>query len=1287
MNFKQLTIPRKSLIALSFLVVFVIIAIIFMDIGHSAAIAINDGFENDTVGNWIARGGETLAVTTDQAHSGTQSMKVTGRTKNWEGPQIDLTSQVDNGQKFKLSAWVYLDSDKPGSTKLSANKKDESGESWNTITQNTAPTGKGWFLLEGEYTLEYTGTLEKLTFYIESNFYDESNTEITAEEIEAASYTIYVDDVSIIAEAGTETSSGMPLTYNFDDNSTSGWQARGSSKISASNEQAHSGEYSMLVSDRTQNWEGPETNVTSKVINAQNYYVSAWVYVDSDSDQTIKITANRLDSASDEAWTTVAQNEAVKSRTWTKLEGMYNLNHEGDLEKLVFYFESPATDFNFYIDDVKIDGPVVLNTNFDNGETSGWVAKGNPIVGVSTDVVHAGTHSLLTSGRTDTWQGPEYDLSGKLVKGTKYNFSLWVYQASEAEQNIKLTVFSNDSENGDTYTTVASNGAVPSGVWTLLEGSYTYTYDGEAGKCSMYVEAPDNIEFDFYIDDVIMTGSINKIQIQDIPSLYEKYKDDFYLGVAIPASVLDDSTKSELVTKHFNSITAENEMKIDAIHPSEDTYNFAVADKFVKFAKDNGIRLRYHTLVWHSQVPDWFFVDSEGKDVTKDVLLARMKTHIETIVNKYGADMESWDVLNEAIDDSTGGLRQSKWQQIIGDDYVEYAFKYAREAAEAKGYNIKLVYNDYNLENEGKLNAACDLVTNLKSKGLIDAVGTQSHISIDSDLAKYEASIAKLCSLGVDVEVTELDMKVNPSGAYTVIPESVLIKQAYKYKAIFDIYEKYKDVISSVTIWGLTDDMSWLNYFEEDKVEGPLFFDKNCQAKYSYWALVDPTKIPLEILEAKTFKGKPEIDGSSADKVWKYAIPTNIIDSSNNQVGNFKTLWEDKNLYASVEVDKAQLSNLKSVDFYVDQDNSKDKTIQDGDLHYSISASGETSDDMEGKVKETDSGYVIEVAMPIEMVNSQKGTNIGFDVKLTKSDDSMISWNDTTNSQEDPSKYGVLIFTDPKLTTAEKGTVTVDAEIDSIWSTAKSETTDIITQGTEPAKATYKTLWDSEYIYVLADVKDPLLSDASTNAWEQDSIEIFVDENFHRSVSYEADDGQYRINFNNVASFGENGQNDKFKSATKLTDGGYLVEVAIPITTITTQPEMLLGFDLQVNDDSTGEGTRTGMSNWSDESTQGYKNTSNFGILELVATSQTEPSVEPSTEPSTEPTPTVSEEASPTPTTSEEVSPTPTESQTITPSTTPSASPTVSPTQKPSNPVTKVINAIKNILKKLFKWF
>ncbi|MDT8859659.1 endo-1,4-beta-xylanase [Alkalihalobacillus sp. MEB130] len=346
-----------------------------------------------------------------------------------------------------------------------------------------------------------------------------------------------------------------------------------------------------------------------------------------------------------------------------------------------------------------------------------------------------------------------------------------------------------------------------------------------------------------------------------VAPLAERYESDFDIGAAVEPWQLN-GRQGKILKHHYNSIVAENAMKPISLQPEEGQWNWEGADQIVEFARENDMNLRFHTLVWHNQVPDWFFLDEDGnpmvdetdpekREENKDLLLERLETHIKTVVERYKDDVDSWDVVNEAIDDGTPnerGLRESVWYQLTGDEYIRVAFKTAREYA---GEDAMLYINDYNTEVTPKRDHLFNLVEELVNDGVpIDGVGHQAHIQIGwPTLDEMTESFNMFTELGLDNQVTELDVSLygwppdNAYETYADIPADDFENQAVRYNQLFELYEELGDDISSVTFWGIADNHTWLDdraeQFSGVGIDAPFLFDENYRVKPAFWRVID----------------------------------------------------------------------------------------------------------------------------------------------------------------------------------------------------------------------------------------------------------------------------------------------------------------------------------------------------------------------------------------------------------------------------------------------------------------
>lgn len=331
--------------------------------------------------------------------------------------------------------------------------------------------------------------------------------------------------------------------------------------------------------------------------------------------------------------------------------------------------------------------------------------------------------------------------------------------------------------------------------------------------------------------------------------LKDYYSSYFPVGVAVAPWDLKNPAESSFILQQFNSLTPENCMKMGPIHPKENEYNWKDADSILAFAQKNHLRIRGHNLCWHQQIPEWFFKDANGNEVTKEVLLQRLKEHISTVMKRYKGKIYAWDVVNEAISDKPDEyLRNSLWYKICGEDYIAQAFRFAHEADP----DAILFYNDYNEISPVKRKKMIRLLNSLIDAGVpVNAVGLQGHWAINEpSAAKLDSTLADFSKLGLQIQVTELDISVYPkehiarerkpedsSTDYTPEKEAM---QTTVYKYCFALFRKYKKYITGVTCWNVSDKNSWLDNFPvKGRKDYPLLFDKNLQPKKAYWAIVE----------------------------------------------------------------------------------------------------------------------------------------------------------------------------------------------------------------------------------------------------------------------------------------------------------------------------------------------------------------------------------------------------------------------------------------------------------------
>lgn len=336
--------------------------------------------------------------------------------------------------------------------------------------------------------------------------------------------------------------------------------------------------------------------------------------------------------------------------------------------------------------------------------------------------------------------------------------------------------------------------------------------------------------------------------------LAELYQENFPIGIALSGYILQNTEQyGQVILENFNSITCENEMKPDSLLDQaasqanlEDAYLHAAVHfdncmPAVKFASEHGMKIRFHTLVWHSQTPKWFFTEDytdEGRLVDRDVMLARMENYIADVLGyfqeNYPGLVYAVDVVNEAFDVGDGdetGIRMNKnlWYETVGADYYYQAFVFARKYASK---DMKLFYNDYGCMDKADL--ILEHLARAREEGLIDGIGMQSHLSTDDKIQyKFMLAVKKFCDAGYEVQATELDIGVKEDS------DSAFLLQGRKYRSFFKNMKALQEEgypVTGITVWGLNDDLSWR------RDEKCLLFDGDMNPKNAYLgAMMDPS--------------------------------------------------------------------------------------------------------------------------------------------------------------------------------------------------------------------------------------------------------------------------------------------------------------------------------------------------------------------------------------------------------------------------------------------------------------
>lgn len=356
-------------------------------------------------------------------------------------------------------------------------------------------------------------------------------------------------------------------------------------------------------------------------------------------------------------------------------------------------------------------------------------------------------------------------------------------------------------------------------------GPETYVYDDSGDyTITLTVEAPD--------------GNLQKSEMVSVqaPPEFTPLKEattTFSVGMAVKSNTLDGQ-HGDILIRDFNNLTAEYEMKMNIMYPSQGNFDFTAADAIVNYGVANNMNIHGHTLIWHNATPDWV-VNFAGTDQEFEDMI---ENYITTVVQRYAGKVRSWDVVNEAIDDNTKQLRNSVFRQKMGDDYIKKCYQWAKNADP----NALLFYNDYNITfDTGKQDATFAIVDDLMADNLIDGVGAQMHIDIFfPSSSQIQSVIDKTVSRGLKMHFSELDVRVNPDNNITFLTEERAMLQQNKVKQVVELYNAIPNANKfALTIWGMKDDETWLIDFW-GRPDWPLLYDSDFNRKKAYTGFLEP---------------------------------------------------------------------------------------------------------------------------------------------------------------------------------------------------------------------------------------------------------------------------------------------------------------------------------------------------------------------------------------------------------------------------------------------------------------
>lgn len=1008
-----------------------------------------ESFENG-IDIAVKSGGASLSHVSNKYFEGNEdgyALYVSNRVIDWDAADFSFSSLgMENGKTYAITVTGFVDEGvkvpKDAKAVLSTNMTYQ----WLSNVDYVA--GKA-FTLTAKYTVDAESDS---ALRIQSN-------------PDGASVPFYIGEIVIVAEP--ETTEENEIYHETFEKDIGYARRSGDASLTHVSNMFFEGNEdggALYVSNRVNNWDAADFYFDDVGIkNGETYKVTVKGYVEQDVTTGAAIWVQLVESD----YPLIAQISVTTGDAFT-VSGEFTAD-TGKYKAIRIKTNDDNPDIPFYIGDIRIvrmsgeaeepsraPAEPFTPVDFEDGTDNGFTGRaGSEKLTVTEEANHTegGKYALKVEGRTSSWHGPQIHVEKNIDKGSEYRITVWVKLLDPEVAEITLsTQIGNGS--GASYPNLQKKTVRTSDGWVQFEATYRYTSVGNE-FVTIYVES-SNATASYYIDDISFepTGSDPADIERDLTPIKDVYKDYFLIGNVISADTLED-LKFELLNMHFNAVTAENAMKPEELQKEKGKFTFNAADKLVNTALAEGLKVHGHVLVWHQQSPDWMNIaekDENGNPaayLSREEALDNMKTHIRTVMEHFGDRVISWDVVNEAMADNPpnpqdwkASLRQSPWYHAIGSDFVEQAFLEARAVLdEHPDWDIKLYYNDYNLDNQRKAMAVYNMVKDINDryaaqhdgKLLIDGIGMQGHYALSTNPANVELSLKRFISLGVEVSISELDIR---AGSNSQLPENLAVAQGYLYAQLFDIFRNYHEHIARITFWGLDDGSSWR------ASENPLLFDRNLQAKPAYYGVINPDKFMVE--------NPPETppDANQATAAYTQTPPV------------------------------------------------------------------------------------------------------------------------------------------------------IDGIADAVWSSTSTLPITRYQMAWQGATGTARVLWDEANLYVLFEVNDTQLDKTSPNAWEQDSVEAFVDENNGKTSFYQEDDGQYRVNFDNEASFNPANIEEGFESATRVSGTSYTVEMKIPFKAITPANGHKIGFDAQINDGENG--ARQSVATWNDTTGNAYQDTSVFGVLTLT---------------------------------------------------------------------------------------
>jgi endo-1,4-beta-xylanase len=839
----------------------------------SAQVVASYTFNDGTADGWTSfNGASTPVASSAETYNGSAySLLTTTGSSGQGGPSISLNTVLQAGAQYTVTGYVMLTS---GESATNANftmkRSDPScsgGTCYDTIGNYEVPVNStSWTQIGGSYTVSETET--GLTLY--------------AQLVGATTaQSFYLADV-VITEIAPPPGGTPVATYTYSDGGLDGWAPFG--PVTLTNETLpvappNNETLGLLTTGRTATYMGPSLNLLSisSVVAGATYQVTAYVLLaePDSSGPTATLSLKTTNCASSSGvYNNFGTSGALSNTAWTKIQGTFSFSDlPGPPTSLTLYIQSSSATDSFYIADVvisEVQAPPVpvsqqnnagITTTFEDGGLDGWSSRSGQ--SVLTNVASPGTppngdtNSLYITDRIANYDGPQISVSDVMYVGSVYDISVWVMTPTVDSSSHVFNISLQTTLNGNvSYPSVSSYPGVTvpdDGNWHQISVmNYTMSSAYTPGEAYLYLQtvpASGNDLTSFYMTDFQLTYVPPPTIQTNIPSIYKTLAEFFPIGAAVDTTDLS-GPHAQLLTKHFNSMTPENDLKWSVVEPSLGIYDYTNGDAEVGEAVCADMKVRGQNLVWATgeQTPSYAFGDGSDSAANQATVTANIQEHIQSEVQHYGTEVYAWDVVNEPLDPTQADcLYHGPFYQVLGPQYINIAFEAAKQYAPP---GTKLFLNDYSLNDPNRLACLVKVVHQLLAEGVpISGIGNEEHNDINYPSIQLMANSIETVHSNfprLDQQVTELDESVYNAGDATSnygnnVPLSVLAEQGWLYKDYFDLFRRLHSDLTAVTFWGMADDDTWL---DATRTDYPLPFSTTLQAKPAYWGIVDPRKLP-----------------------------------------------------------------------------------------------------------------------------------------------------------------------------------------------------------------------------------------------------------------------------------------------------------------------------------------------------------------------------------------------------------------------------------------------------------